>query len=95
MSKAVFAINMDEIGEQRVSVAIHAAAGAVMGWVSIIITAMSRTLYAVILGLVVLYVIGFAVEKIVGKKGFKWWAGNGLFIYLFIWFIVWVLLFNL
>lgn len=90
-----FVIDMNEIKEQRISVTIHTAAAVVMGWLSIIIASMSRALYAIIIGLVLLYVLGFIVEKILGKKGFKWWAGNGLVIYLFVWFIVWVFFFNL
>jgi exosortase/archaeosortase len=86
---------MDEIAEQRVSVAIHSVIAVIMGWVSAIVAPATRSLYAIIIGLVVLYAAGLAVEKIVGKKGFKWWAGNGLVIYLFLWFITWIFIFNM
>ena len=57
---------------------------------------MYRSLYSIIIGFVLLIVIGFITERIVGeKKGIKWWFGNGGFIYILIWVVVWVLLFNL
>ncbi len=86
---------MDEINQGRVSVSIHAVAAIIMGWLSVQIASMSRALFAVALGLVILYIVGFVTQKIVGKKGIKWWFGNGIIIYLFIWYITWVFLFNL
>ena len=85
--------------ESRISLGIHAVVAIAMGWLSIEIAAMSRSLFAIIAGLVVLYITGFIAQRVVdrenGKKDIKWWAANGLIVYLFIWFISWTVLFNL
>jgi hypothetical protein len=81
------------------SMGIHALVAIAMGWISIEIVAMSRSLVAVAVGLVVLYLTGFVAQKATGaetgRNGLKWWAANGLIIYLFVWLISWTLLFNL
>ena len=32
---------------------------------------------------ILLVVMGFVIERMTGKRGLKWWASNGLLIYLF------------
>lgn len=86
---------MKELMQIRVSIGMHAVIAAVMGWLSIEIAAMSRSLFAIVAGLVILYVTGMAAQRITQQRGIKWWAANGLVIYLFIWFISWTVLFNL
>ncbi|MEE9405860.1 MAG: hypothetical protein V3V26_00465, partial [Candidatus Aenigmarchaeota archaeon] len=48
-----------------------------------------------VVGIGVLIAVGFLSEKLVTKKGMKFWAANGIFIYLFIWLVSWVYFFNL
>jgi len=86
---------MEELKAARVSLGIHAVAAIAMGWVSIEVAAMSRSLFAAILGLVVLYALGTVAQRATGQKGIKWWAANGLVVYLFVWFISWTVLYNL
>ncbi len=86
---------MEELNQIRLSLGVHVVVALLMGWLSFIIAEATRSLYAIGLGLVVLYVVGFAVQKVTGKKGIKWWAGNGLIIYLFFWLIGWTVFFSM
>jgi len=86
---------MNELAQSRISLGMHAVVAIVMGWISVEIAAMSRSLFAIIAALVILYATGFVAQKVTGQKGIKWWAINGMIIYLFIWFISWTLFFNL
>jgi isoprenylcysteine carboxyl methyltransferase (ICMT) family protein YpbQ len=56
---------------------------------------MSRSLFAIVLGFVVLYLTGVVAQRTTGQSGIKWWAANGLVVFLFIWFISWTVLYNL
>lgn len=86
----------DELRPQRICVTVHTIAAIIMGFLSPIIASAYRSLYAVILGIVVLFIAGFIAEKIIKeKKGVMWWFGNGGFIYLLVWVVVWILLYNL
>ena len=86
---------MDELKSSRISLSLHTVVAIVMGWVSIEVAAMSRSLFAIAVGLVVLYLVGFIAQRITKQKGIKWWAANGLVVYIFFWFISWTLFFNL
>jgi hypothetical protein len=86
---------MNEIMQSRVSIGMHTVIAIAMGWLSIEIAAMSRSLFAIVAGLVILYITGTAAQRVTNQKGIKWWAANGLVVYLFIWFISWTVLFNL
>ena len=85
----------DELNQIRVSILIHVIVAVAIGWVSVEVAAVSRSLFSIALGFVVLYVTGFIVQKFTGKKGMKWWFGNGIFIYLLAWFISWTVFFSL
>lgn len=85
----------DETKQSRFSVVVHLVAAVVMGWISFTLSAVYTKWLFVFLGFAVLVAIGFALERVVGKKGVKWWLGNGGIIYLFVWVVTWVLLFNL
>ncbi len=85
---------MEELTQTRISIGIHAVVAIMIGWVSVQVAAASRTLFAGILGIVILLVIGYLIEKITGKKGIKWWFGNGAIIYLLVWLVSWVYFFN-
>jgi len=77
----------EELLHPRISVVIHVAAGIVMGFLS---PYAGRALFALGLMIAGAIVTGFITEKIVGRRGIKWWAANGLFIYIFAWFCMWV-----
>lgn len=85
---------MEELTQTRISIGIHTVIAIVIGWVSVQVAAASRTLFAGILGIVILLVIGYLIEKVTGKKGIKWWFGNGVIIYLLVWLVSWVYFFN-
>ena len=86
---------MEGLNQERVSMGIHVAVALAVGYASFGLASASRSLYAIALGLVVLYITGFAVQKVIGKKGIKWWVSNGLVVYLFFWLISWTVFFNL
>ena len=80
-----------ELRDSRISIMLHLLAGAAMGIAS---PFFGRALYAVGAVIVAAFVIGHAMERVVGKKAFSWWMGNGLFVYLFVWLDAWVISFN-
>ncbi|MBI5347044.1 MAG: DUF5379 family protein [Candidatus Aenigmarchaeota archaeon] len=90
---------------QRVSVVVHTVFGFLAGYLSLYF---SRFWYALGASLVLLIILGFITQKTFGKKRAgtseasvqqrfdrKWWLGNGVAIYLLIWLMAWILLFNL
>ena len=86
---------MDELKQSRISLVIHVVVALAAGWISVIVAAMGRSLFAIGLGLVILYATGFVAQKVTGQKGIKWWAANGIIVYLLFWFISWTLFFNI
>jgi hypothetical protein len=86
---------IDEAKQIQVSVAINVVAAVIMGWASVAITAMSRAIFAGIAGIVVMVVIGFAVQQLVGRRGRKWWLANGVAMFLLAWLVSWVVFFNM
>jgi hypothetical protein len=82
---------MENSEQSRWSVAIHTTAAIVMGWFSLQIGGT----YAVLAGFAVLFATGFALERFIGRKGVKWWLGNGAIIYIFVWIVAWVFFFNM
>ena len=84
-----------ELAHIRISIALHVVVAALIGWVSVVVSRIYGDWISILLGLLVLWAIGKVSNKIVGKKGFKWWFTNGIFIYLFVWLISWILFFNI
>ncbi len=42
------------------------------------------------------FVGAFVLENVLGEqKGYKWYFSNGGWIYFFVWFIIWVVFYNL
>lgn len=85
---------MEELTQTRISIVIHSVVAIIVGFLSVTIANQYRTLFAIGFGLVVLYLTGLVAQKITHQKGMKWWAGNGLIIYLFAWFISWAVFIN-
>ena len=86
---------MEELTQVRISIGIHFIAGVLMGWVAFMLSGTYGDLYAILLSLAVLLGIGYLTERILERKGVKWWISNGVFIYLFFWIISWVFFFNM
>ena len=71
---------------------VYTAAAIVMGYLSLVI---SHTAYAAVAALVVMIVLTIvmrAVFKI--KEDAKWWLGNGIIVYIFVWLVSWTVLYN-
>lgn len=75
----------------RVSVTLHAVVAILVGYFSFWI---NNNLYAGLLGLVLLVVMGYPLERFTGKRGLKWWFANGIFIYLMLWLVSWTYFLN-
>ena len=79
----------------RISVTSHVILAVLAGWVSLQVQAATRSLFGIGIGLVILILFGYLLERVIGKQGLKWWLGNGAIIYLFIWLISWAFFLNL
>jgi len=80
-----------DLKHARISVIVHTVLSIIVGWVSVIL---GTFWYAFPVGIIILVITGFGLERIVGKRGLGWWFGNGMIIYLFLWYVSWVLFFN-
>lgn len=78
--------------DKKFSSMAHLGAGVFSGMCSFYI---GKPLYAFVFALVAAFFTGKALESKIGKKGLKWWFGNGLIIYFFVWLISWVFLLNI
>ncbi len=79
----------------RIGMGTHTILGIIVGWASIPIAAMLGNWLTVLIGIVILIIFGYGMERLLGKKGIKWWFGNGIIIYLLIWLVSWTFFFNL
>ncbi|MBM3303642.1 MAG: hypothetical protein FJY76_00980 [Candidatus Aenigmarchaeota archaeon] len=86
---------ISEISQVRVSVAVNCVAAIIMGWASVVLTSMSRTLVAGIAGIVVMVVVGFITQKAVKNADRKWWLSNGIVVFLLVWLVSWTVFHNL
>lgn len=71
---------------------VYTVAAIIMGYVSFTI---NHTAYAALASIIVLIVLTLAMRaafKI--KEGARWWLGNGVIVYLFLWIIVWTIFYN-
>lgn len=81
---------MEEVNQSRISVSVHLVTAIIAGWLSV---GLGWQL-ALAVGIGLLLAAGFATERITGKRGIKWWVGNGIFPYIFIWAVTWIYFFN-
>lgn len=85
-----------ELKAARITVGVHTLLAIIMGWLSPVLSGQFMTNWMPgIVGIILLVVVGYGTERLVGKKGFKFWAANGIFIYLLIWLVSWVYFFNI
>ena len=71
---------------------VYTVAAIIMGYVSL---AINHTAYATLAALVVLAAVTFAMRAVFKiKEGAKWWLGNGVIVYIFLWMIVWTIFYN-
>ena len=66
----------------------------ILGYASFFI---NNNVYATVLAAAGFFVGAFVLENffVDEKKGYKWYFTNGGWIYFFVWFIVWVVFYNL
>ena len=64
-----------------------------LGWIGL-----KNDILAALVGIVLLYIAGQISERIIGDdeemKGFKKWLWNGILPFIFLWFMIWVILYN-
>ena len=78
---------------KSLSTAVYIIAGIVLGYVSFLL---NDEFLALGLAIVFLLVVAGALKKALNvKDGFRWFWSHGGWLYLFIWFITWVIFFNL
>ena len=75
------------------STILHALVGAIIGYISFLINEPLINLGIAIIVIAVLYFLTKTVWKI--QEKFKWWIGNGIIVFLLIWFAVWIIFYNL
>jgi len=85
----------DDITHIRISIGLHAAVAIAIGWISVLFSSFYGDMPSILVGLIVLWVLGRGTRMLVGRKEMRWWFGNGVIIYLFVWLISWILFFNL
>ena len=83
---------MSESVASRISLAIHGVAGFVAGYLWVYL---QNGLYLLGAAIAILLVTGFVAEKAVNRKGIKWWMANGGVLFIIVWIVTWVYLFNL
>ncbi len=75
------------------SLIVYIVAGIALGYLSPLI---GEKTYAVVLAVAVFYLLGFLMQKALNiNEKFNWFFKNGGWEYFFIWFIVWIIFYNL
>ena len=78
---------------KSISTIIYVVAGVVLGYVSFML---NDHLISLAIAIAFLVVIAGVMKKLLKiDEGFKWFLSHGGWLYLFIWFITWVIFFNL
>lgn len=78
---------------KSITTIIYVIAGIVLGYVSFIL---NNHLISVAVTIASLVVIAGLLKKLLKiDEGFKWFLSHGGWLYLFVWFITWVVFFNL
>jgi hypothetical protein len=84
-----------ELRHGRIGTGTHTVLGIVIGYASFYLAAVLGNWLTVLTGIVVLILFGYVLERFLGNRGIKWWFGNGVVVYLFIWLVSWTFFLNL
>jgi hypothetical protein len=83
---------MNELNVSKISLGIHTLTGIAAGYVSYVL---ASNLYAFAAMIAILLVTGYATQFALKKKGIKWWLSNGAVLYILVWLVSWIFLFNM
>lgn len=70
---------------------VYAALGIIAGYVSFVLND-SRVAFVAML---VILGLSTAMLKYALKTNYRWFLSNGIFVFIFIWFVVWTIFYNL
>lgn len=79
--------------EELKSTLIHAAAGVIVGFISFMVNQPVWNFFIMLAILGALIMVMKTAMKI--QKPFKWWLGNGIIVYIFIWLVTWTIFYNI
>ncbi len=89
------------LNEEIKSTLLFTATSVAAGYVSFLLTpakpaAIPTTSLLIVLAAMIAVFLGTKtlIQKIVGKKDMQWIMGNGGAIYLFLWFVSWIIFYN-
>jgi hypothetical protein len=78
---------------KSLSTIVYVIAGIALGYISFLL---NDEFLALGLVIVFLLVVAGALKKVLKvNDGFKWFLSHGGWLYLFVWFITWVIFYNL
>jgi hypothetical protein len=79
--------------KENLSMIIYVIIGIVMGYVSFILEV---NYIAAALAVVIMFLAAEVLKRILNiNEKFKWFWSNGGWLYLFVWFVTWIIFFNL
>lgn len=80
------------LDEEKKSTLIFTIMSILAGYISY---AQKNSYFAILIMVSLFAVTSFAVIKLFGKKEMNWVLANGGIIYIFLWFVSWILFYNL
>ena len=80
-----------EIRDERISAILHVITGVLAGYFS----STTTVSFAFLLMIVILILSAFVTDFLVGKRGIRWWIGNGAILYIFTWLVTWIYIYNM
>lgn len=79
--------------KEKISLVIYSMVGIIVGYISFLI---NNNWLSLLLAIIVLFGMSEILKKALKiKEKFKWFLSNGGWIYIFIWFITWIIFYNL
>ena len=77
---------------ETTSLVSYVILGVLAGYVSF---TLRNNLIALAVAIAIFFIGKVMIHRIVGEKSMKWFLSNGGYLYFFIWFITWIILYNL